>query len=94
MSAETIDTGDTVKHTPSGEEWLVAFVRDDRLWWCGWPEGCALLSDCVLTKKALPEERQGLLRLMAGAQGGGDARVRYARQRLQDEEASRAGITG
>ena len=35
----TIDTGDTVKHGPTGETWVVAYVQGDRLAWCGWPEG-------------------------------------------------------
>jgi len=29
-----IDTGDYVLHKPSGETWLVAFVKDEKLWWC------------------------------------------------------------
>ena len=33
-----IDTADHVKHGPSGETWVVAYVEDDRLAWCGWPE--------------------------------------------------------
>lgn len=93
MSADTIDTGDHVKHTPSAEEWLVAFVRDDRLWWCGWPEGFAALADCVLLKKAEADDRAALLRNLANLNRN-DPRHRYAVQRLNDEEkASRAGIT-
>jgi len=80
-----IDTGDTVHHTPSGEEWVVAFVRGDRLAWCGWPEGLAALSDCILTKKALPEDRDELLAKLAGMHSS-DARARYARDRLTTED--------
>ena len=76
-----IDTGDTVKHGPSGERWIVAFVRDDRLAWVGWPEGYANLADCTLVRKATDEERDNLLRQMADARSD-DSRCRYARHRL------------
>ena len=36
-----IDTGDVVRHAPTGETWTVALVDRDRLSWCGWPEGTA-----------------------------------------------------
>lgn len=54
---ETIDTGDTVLHGPTGERWVVACVQGDRLSWCGWPEGTANLADCVLVEKASPESK-------------------------------------
>lgn len=76
-----IDTGDTVKHGPSGETWVVAFVRDDRLAWVGWPEGYANLADCTLVRKATGEERDNLLRQMANANRD-DSRCRYARAAL------------
>lgn len=80
----TIDTGDTVKHGPTGETWTVAFVRDDRLSWCGWPEGQADLADCTLIEKASEESRQKLLQSMANMSqyDGPDSRCRYARHRL------------
>ena len=78
---ETIDTGDTVKHGPTGETWLVAYVQGDHLAWCGWPEGEAQLSDCTLVKKASPEEREKLLRQMADSSSSGP-RQRYARRIL------------
>ena len=56
-----IDTGDTVLHKPTGEEWLVAGVKGDRLMWCGWPEGWAKLAECELVEKATPEARDKLL---------------------------------
>lgn len=52
-----IDTGDHVRHGPTGEDWVVRYVRGDRLAWCGWPPGEANLSDCALIRKATPEER-------------------------------------
>ena len=56
-----IDTGDTVYHKPTKETWTVACVQGNRLSWCGWPEGQAYLSDCVLIEKATPEARRKLL---------------------------------
>jgi hypothetical protein len=76
-----IDTADHVLHKPSGESWVVAYVKGDRLAWCGWPQGEALLADCTLTRKASAEERDKLLQEMA-ASGANDARVSYARNRL------------
>ena len=78
---QTIDTADVVKHAPSGEEWVVACVRGDRLSWCGWPEGTAALADCTLVRKATPDQRQLLLQDMA-ASSSGDHRARYARTQL------------
>lgn len=72
-----IDTGDSVRHAPTGETWIVAYVRGDRIAWCGWPEGEALLSDCMLLEKATPEYRLQLLRDMAAVPGD-DVRKRYA----------------
>lgn len=82
--SESIDTGDSVFHAPSGETWLVACVRGDRLSWCGWPEGTADLKDCTLKRKATPEERDKLLREMADMRNDEDHRARYARHRLQE----------
>jgi len=82
-----IDTGDSVYHEPSDETWLVAYVRGDRLAWCGWPGGEAALADCKLLKKASDEARQKLLTDMA-AMAISDSRARYARQRLGYEGAA------
>lgn len=76
-----IDTADHVHHAPSGENWVVAYVKGDRLAWCGWPQGEAALADCRLVKKATDAERDMLLRTMAAITGG-DMRAAYARQRL------------
>lgn len=84
MKTDTIDTGDGVFHRPTGEKWLVACVRDDRLSWVGWPEGSANLDDCELVRKASPEARRKLLEEMA-AMGGDDHRQRYAAWRLESE---------
>ena len=84
-----IDTGDTVLHKPTGEEWLVAGVKGDRLMWCGWPQGTASLNDCDLVAKAMPEARDKLLREMA-AMPGSDMRKTYAMQRLGHNARSEA----
>lgn len=83
-----IDTADVVLHGPSGEAWVVAYVKGDRLAWCGWPEGEAMLADCTLTEKATPEQRETLLRAMADSPD--DRLSRYARQRL----AADISVTG
>lgn len=76
-----IDAGDHVLHSPSGERWIVAYVRGDRLAWCGWPQGEAELADCTLVKKATPSERRALLLEIAGGRSD-DERVSFARHRL------------
>lgn len=52
-----IDTGDVVRHEPTGEDWVVAQVQGDKLSWFGWPPGWAALSDCTLVRKASEEDR-------------------------------------
>lgn len=46
--------GDTVRHRPTGEQWLVAYADPTTgdLAWVGWPEGRAQLSDCDLVARA------------------------------------------
>ena len=80
----SIDTADHVQHGPSGETWVVAYVKGDRLAWCGWPQGEAALSDCTLVKKASGAERDKLLREMAAIDSS-DARATYARNQLAHE---------
>ena len=83
--AMTIDTGDVVRHNPTGEEWVVAYVKGDRLAWCGWPEGEGQLSDCTLVKAATDDERRQLLERMA-VMDSTDSRCRFARWRLGQRE--------
>lgn len=88
-----IDTADHVEHGPSGESWVVAYVRGDRLAWCGWPQGEAALADCTLLMKATPEARDKLLREIAAI--GNDARAAYARDRLAaSHETPNVALTG
>ena len=66
--ADQIDRADTVFHRPTGETWIVRRVQDDRLYWCGWPPGCADLADCELIAKATPEDIALLDRAESGGQ--------------------------
>ncbi|MDE2098643.1 MAG: hypothetical protein KGL39_15420 [Patescibacteria group bacterium] len=85
-TALEIDCGDTVKHEPTGETWLVAHVDGDRLAWCGWPPGEAELADCTLVRKATAEERLRLLRRIADSRcrENGDRRQGIVRRRLEE----------
>jgi len=68
----SISTGDIVHHGPTGEDWVVRYVKGDKLAWCGWPPGEADLADCTLIRKATGDEQARLLgRLDAtpGAEG-------------------------
>lgn len=71
-------TGDTVKHAPSGERWLVAWADDASLSPCGWPESIARVSDCTLIKAATDEEYIKLLREIANSSYSG---INYRRSR-------------
>jgi hypothetical protein len=88
---DRIDVADVVKHGPSGETWVVAFADHEsgHLWWCGWPEGTAKLSDCTIIRKATDEQRDGLLESMANGNTN-DARTRYAKWRLSHKEPTDA----
>ena len=83
--AVTIDTADVVLHGPTNEQWVVAAVSGDRLYWCGWPYGSASLADCTLIKKASPWSRLALLKELAATRmsdGYRDPRVTLAKERL------------
>ena len=48
-----IDTGDHVHHAPSGEDWVVAYVRGDRIIYCCFPDcGCDGARLCQAEKGA------------------------------------------
>lgn len=81
MSTE-IDTGDYVRHLPTNEEWVVACIDGEYLYWCGWPQGRAPVSECELTSKAPASERDWLLKELAGCAAGNDHRVSHARRRI------------
>lgn len=73
-----IRCGDHVKHEPTGETWVVAHVDGDRLAWCGWPDGEAKISDCMLVKKCSDEENIQLLREIAMSNTGRRSRMAQA----------------
>ena len=77
-----IDVCDVVHHVPSGENWVVACVDGDRLYWCGYPYGgSAALSDCQLVIKASESDRQSLIEKLAELTGF-DVPTLRARTRL------------
>lgn len=77
-----IDVCDVVHHAPSGENWVVACVDGDRLYWVGYPYGgSAALSDCQLVTKASDKDRQSLLEKLAELTGF-DVPTLRARARL------------
>lgn len=78
----TIDTGDSVRHKPSEEEWLVAYAEGGHVVPCGWPQTIAAEADCVLIRKASDAERLQLLRKMADMSDATDRRCRHARLAL------------
>lgn len=84
---QDIDTGDTVRHVPSDEEWLVAFVENGRLCACGWPCSFVPLTDCVLLEKASTVKRDNLLQDMANISGD-DPRRSYALSALAVRKAT------
>ena len=89
-----IDVGDYVYHAPSGEEWVVALVSGDRLYWCGYPfGGSAELSDCILVDKATEERRNYWINKLASTNS--DALpVLKARERRAKIDATLAGVEG
>lgn len=73
--------GDHVKHRPSGETWVVAYVEGDYLAWCGWPDGEAKVSDCELVYKCSDAEHLRRLQEIAAANAG--RRTRVAQRTLE-----------
>lgn len=51
----TIEAGDHVHHEPSGEDWVIGRVSEDRVYPLGWPSSSALLADCKLIKKSVQD---------------------------------------
>ena len=82
FAGDIIDTGDTVKHLPSGETWVVACVHENNLSPVGLLQVWAELSDCVLIKKATAQQKQDLLIQMAAMRNTEDYRCRYAKHVL------------
>ncbi len=62
--------GDTVKHGPTGETWIVAAVEGDRLCWAGWPAGYADIADCTLVEACDDEAHWAMVRECAAMRPG------------------------
>lgn len=76
----TFRCGDHVLHLPTGEMWLVAYVDGDDLAWCGWPDGLARTSDCLLVKACDDAEHIRMLKEVAQSRTG--RRAGYAQREL------------
>lgn len=74
------ELGDTIRHIPSGEEWLVAYVRDGKLAACGWPDEVVPASDCVLVQRMPLGKKLDLLRELSRSTGH---RAEHARALLR-----------
>lgn len=72
-------TGDHVKHGPTGETWVVAYVDGDRMSWLGWPPGEARIADCTVIKESSDEEHERILRQLLASQDGKRARMAQTR---------------
>lgn len=80
---DKIDIADRVHHGPSNENWIVAAVTADSIYWCGYPfGGCAELSDCTLIKKATPDEKDKLIRELS-IMSGDEYPIAHAREILE-----------
>lgn len=56
---KTFQAGDTVKHIPSGETWILCGANNERgeVIPCGWPfPTLAKAEDCILLKRGGPKE--------------------------------------
>lgn len=82
-----IRCGDHVKHGPSGETWVVAYVNGEHLAWCGYPEGEAKLADCTLVKTASDYDHFELTIALADSKH--DLRGRRARASIDAFDATR-----
>jgi len=88
-TVQSIDTGDTVRHTPSGENWLVAYVTGGMLCACGWPCTLVPVTECTLTEKATAEKRLDLLQQLASGQAD-DPRRSHALRALTTAQPNAA----
>lgn len=80
----TLRCGDSVKHKPSGEEWVVSYVDGEYLSWLGWPNGEAKVSDCELIRSCSHSDHIKILKSVAAAgDHGADKRSRMARRDLE-----------
>jgi len=75
--------GDTVHHSPSGEDWLLAVDEErGRVQPAGWPCSMAEAADCHLIKAASDEERLAMLTECMAMRDDRDPRCTTARRQL------------
>lgn len=78
--------GDTVKHQPSGEVWMLACDQSHGdVLPAGWPETLAKATDCELVESATDDERLEMLTNVAKANAG--LRSGLAREQLSEVAA-------
>jgi hypothetical protein len=99
LEEKTMRTGDYVKHGPTGETWVVAYVDGPDLAWSGWPEGVARVADCTLVKACSDEEHEAHLREWADKphrrdSGGTDHRHFVCKRQLEALLRERASVSG
>lgn len=62
VEAVRFRAGDTVKHLPSEEEWVLAVDETNGyVYPCGWPLSRANAKDCVIVEKATDDKRMSML---------------------------------
>lgn len=65
MSAEVeMRAGDGMRHTPSGEEWVFAYRKGDRIAWLSWSIGEAPASDFELVARCTDKHHTNILKMM------------------------------
>ncbi len=80
--------GDTVKHIPTGETWLLACAERGEVFPCGWPETIAKEADCELVEACGSEEELSMLKKWANSCGDRDVRIGVCRRKLAALEAA------
>lgn len=83
-----IRTGDTVRHIPSGEKWLVAYAENGFVCACGWPETKVRIEDCELVRACSDQQNQRLLYELADKRDY-DSRKAYAVRELERRRIER-----
>lgn len=83
-----IRTGDTVRHIPSGEKWLVAYVQGGLVCACSWPGTRVAEKDCHVIRSAGDQESEDLLKALADTNLN-DERKAYAVRELERRRIER-----
>lgn len=66
----SIQRGDTVRHIPTGEEWIILRAEDGYVYPAGWPKSRARAADCELVRGATEKDIAWLDRAERGTTGG------------------------